>query len=213
MGNHIHDHGKLTTMRQALITFGAVYALVLGAASCSSDNSGPAPIRPAGAQYQQIERLARPAVKELFQAFANHDDTNRTSPAQQPLTSQSLYKEIGSFTTTVAGRPNVAAALQQILIPDEISADLSQAGTGSYLGVETGGATAADGDKFGGRTLTDDVIDISLGAVFGNTLYKLGVVTNTPADPAVPCLTTDNVPSQAVADHITVAYPYVGIPH
>jgi hypothetical protein len=198
-------------MRQALITFCAVYGLVLGAASCSSsNNNSSAP--PLPAQYKQIERLARPAVKELFQAFANHDGTNRTSPAAQPLSGQTLYQEIGSFTTSV-GRPHVAAALQQILIPDEISVDLSQAGTGSYLGVETGGATAADKDTFGGRTLQDDVIDISLGAVFGNTLYALGVVTNTPADPAIPCLTTDNVPSQAVADHITTTFPYVGTPH
>ena len=65
-------------MRQTLITFAAVYAVVLGAASCNSSSNAP---MVAPGQYQQIERLARPAVKELFQAFANHDGTNRTSPA------------------------------------------------------------------------------------------------------------------------------------
>jgi hypothetical protein len=198
-------------MRQTLITFGAVYAIVIGAASCSG-TSGPAPVKPATPQYQQIERLARPAVKELFQAFTNHDGTNRTSPAAQPLSGQTLFQEIGSFTATVAGRDAAhAAALQSILIPDEISADLSQSGTGSYLGTETGGATAADHDKFGGRTLADDVIDISLGATFGNTLSALGVVPDDGKE--TPCLTTDNVPSQNAADNVTTTFPYVGTAH
>jgi hypothetical protein len=197
-------------MRQTLITFGALYALVLGAASCSS-SGGSTPTPPA-VQYQQIERLARPAIKELFQAFANHDGTNRISPMAQPLSGQTLFKEIGSFTSNVAGRDAAhAAALQSILIPDEVSADLSQPGTGSYLGVETGGATAADHDKFGGRTLTDNVIDISLGAVFGNTLSALGVVPDDGKE--TPCLTTQNVPAQNVADHETATFPYVGTPH
>jgi hypothetical protein len=198
-------------MRQSLVTFGAIYALVLGAASCSSSNA-PAPVAPPATQYTQIERLARPAAKELFQAFANHDGTNRTSPAAQPLAGQTLYQEIGSFTSNVAGRDAAhAATLQAILIPDEVSADLSQSGTGSYLGVETGGATAADGDKFGGRTLADDVIDISLGAVFGNTLSALHVIPDDGKES--PCLTTDNVPQQNAADNVTPAFPYVGAPH
>jgi hypothetical protein len=198
-------------MRQTLITFGAIYALVLGAASCSGSSTNSAPAQ-GPTQYQQIERLARPAVKELFQAFANHDGTNRTSPAAQPLSGQTLYTAIGSFTTSVAGRDAAhAATLQAILIPDEVSADLSQAGTGSYLGVETGGATAADKDKFGGRTLADDVIDISLGAVFGNTLSALGLIPDDGKE--VPCLTTDNVPQQNAADNVTTTFPYVGAPH
>jgi hypothetical protein len=196
-------------MRQSLIAFAAVYAIVLGTSSCGSNNTTVPGLGGQG-QYQQIERLARPAVKELFQQFSNHDGTNRTSPYAQPYSSQSLYKEIGSFTTNVAGRPTVAAALQTILIPDVVTADLSNTtDKASYLGVETGGAT---GGKFGGRGLTDDVIDISLGAVFGNTLPALGVVAEDNKE--VPCLTTDNVPSQAAKDNITLTtFPYVGAPH
>jgi hypothetical protein len=197
-------------MRHTLLTFAAIYAVVLGTSSCGGNNTNvPALNNPT--QFQQIERLGRPAVKELFQQFANHDGTNRTSPAAQPLTSQTLYQEIGSFTLTVAGRSAAhAAALQSILIPDEVAADLSQTGVAAaYLGVETGGAT---GSKFGGRALQDDVIDISLGAVFGTTLSALGVV---PADgKQSPCLTTDNVPSQAAKDNVSATtFPYVGSPH
>jgi len=195
-----------------LITFAAVYAVVLGTSSCGG-TSTITPTNPGSTGYIQIERLARPAVKELFQAFAQHDSTNRVSPNAQPLSSQTLYTSIGSFTTTVAGRSAATAgALQSILIPDETAADLSKTGSGSYLGVETGGATATDKDTFGGRTLADDVITISLGAVFGNTLSALKVVPDDGKE--VPCLTTDNVPQQNVADNVTPgAFPYVGAPH
>ena len=55
-----------------------------------------------------------------------------------------------------------------------MKADLSQdVTTASYLGYETGGAT---GSKWGGRALDDDVVDISLGALFGNTLSALGLI-------------------------------------
>lgn len=202
-------------MRRTFLTFAAIYAVVLGTSSCNggaasapnfnAGNTGP------GVQYQQLERLARPAIKELFQQFANHDGTNRTSPAQTPLSSQTLYQEIGSFTTTVAGRDAThAAKLQAILIPDEIAADLSNlTDKASYLGVETGGAT---GGKFGGRGLPDDVIDISLGAVFGNTLTALGLAADDGH--ASPCLTTDNVPQKNAQDNVTpLVFPYVGAPH
>ncbi len=203
-------------MRQTLLTFAAIYAVVLGTSSCNGGtanvpnlNTGvPGP----GAQYTQLERLARPAVKELFQQFANHDGTNRISPAQQPLSSQTLYQEIGTFSTNVAGRsPATVATLQAILIPDEIAANLSNlTDKASYLGVETNGAT---GGKFGGRGLPDDVIDISLGAVFGNTLSA--VVPGLADDgKESPCLTTDNVPSQNAKDNVTpLVFPYVGAPH
>ncbi|MDB5070792.1 MAG: hypothetical protein JWM87_1903 [Candidatus Eremiobacteraeota bacterium] len=199
-------------MRQTIISFAAVYAVVLCTSSCNGGstsvpafNSGTATT-----QYTQIERLARPAVKELFQQFANHDGTNKTAPWQTPLASQTLYQEIGSFTTSVAGRNAAhAATLQAILIPDEIAADLSQPGSAAYLGVETGGAT---GGKFGGRGLPDDVIDISLGAVFGNTLTALGLVPDDGKQS--PCLTTDNVPNKNAQDNVTPAvFPYVGAPH
>jgi hypothetical protein len=204
-------------MRQSLATFAAVYAVVLGTSSCNGGAAGPPQLNtgPNVPVYHQIERLGRPAVKELFQQFANHDGTNRTAPWQQPLSAQTLYQEIGSFTTTVAGRstsgPNggVPGVLQAVLIPDELAADLSQPGPAAYLGVETGGAT---GGKFGGRGLPDDVIDISLGAVFGNTLSALGLTTDDGKES--PCLTTDNVPQQNAKDNVTPAvFPYVGAPH
>ena len=57
-------------------------------------------------------------------------------------------------------------------MPDVMKADLSQMGVpAAYLGVETGGFT---GSKFGGRKLTDDVVDIDLMAIFGPVIPAAG---------------------------------------
>ena len=195
-------------MKRTLITFAAIYSIVLGATSCgSSNNSTPAT---SATTFIQMERHARPAIKEVFQQFNNHDNTNRTSPYATPFSSQSLFVEIGSFAQAVGRSPATAAVLQTVLIPDAIEADLSQTGASAYLGVETGGAT---GSKFGGRGLLDDVVDIDLGALFGNTVSALGLAPDDHAE--IPCLTTDNVPANAAAHNINVAggFPYVGTPY
>jgi len=158
---------------------------------------------PYGASYAQIERLARPAVKEAFESFDNHDKTNRSAPTNDPA----LADAIVSFTTTAAGRSaETAGVLKAVLTPDEMLADLSQTGVkAAYLGTETGGAT---GSKFGGRGLSDDVIDISLGAIFGNTVSALKLAPDDGKESK--CLTTDNVgPS---GHHFTDAFPYIGEP-
>jgi uncharacterized protein DUF4331 len=161
------------------------------------------PSSPYGASYAQIERLARPAVKEAFESFDNHDKTNRSAPTNDPA----LADAIVSFTTTAAGRSAATAGvLKAVLTPDEVLADLSQTGVkAAYLGTETGGAT---GSKFGGRGLTDDVIDISLGAIFGNTVSALKLAPDDGKESK--CLTTDNV--GASGHHFTDAFPYIGAP-
>jgi hypothetical protein len=181
------------------------FLLAIVACGGGSNSSTPAtqltPL-PTAVVYQQIELLARPAVKEAFENFSSHDTTNRTEPYNDPT----LQASIGSFTTTVAGRSAAtASALQSILYPNETVADLSQtATTGSYLGVETGGAT---GSKFGGRSLADDTIAISLGALFGNTLSALGVVPDDGKES--PCLENDNV---ALASTASTTFPYTQAP-
>lgn len=156
-----------------------------------------------GASYAQIERLARPAVKEAFESFDNHDKTNRSAPTDDPA----LADAIVSFTTTAAGRSAATAGvLKAVLTPDELLADLSQTGVkAAYLGTETGGAT---GSKFGGRGLADDVIDISLGAIFGNTVSALKLAPDDGKESK--CLTSDNV--GATGHHFTDAFPYIGAP-
>jgi len=206
-------------MKRTLITFAAIYGIVIGATSCGSGNtpnSAPAPVVTpissgvAPASFIQMERLGRPAIKEVFQQFNNHDNTNRTSPYALPLASQSLSQEISSFAQQSVGRSAATAAvLQAVLIPDALEADLSQTGGSAYLGVETGGAT---GSKFGGRGLLDDIVAIDAGALFGNTVAALGLAPDDGKE--IPCLSNDNVPPNAAAHNITPGggFPYVGTP-
>lgn len=195
-------------MRKTVLSTVLIAGIALVAAGCNNGTS----ITPVSGQvYQQIERLSRPAVKEATEMFVNHDATNRSAPTNDALLQQSIV----NFTETVAGRsPQWANALASILIPDEMKADLSVTVSGcgtpnapcaAYLGVESGGAT---GNKFGGRWLNDDAIDIDLGALFGNTLSALGVVPDDGHES--PCLTTDNVgPAQTYRN----TFPYVNAPY
>lgn len=187
------------------IAIAAVAGMVAG--GCSSRNAGFLPasqfstqmVANAATKYVQIELLARPAVKEAFEAFESHDKTNRSEPYDDPT----LHKQIGSFSRAFRSK-TIASTLQAILYPNEMKLDLSQkTTTAAYLGVESGGAT---GSKFGGRALSNDIIDLSLGAIFGNTLVYLGVADD---GKEIPCLTTDNV---AYASHDTTSFPYVQAP-
>lgn len=158
-----------------------------------------------GAVYVQQDRLANPVVNEVFATFANnrHKVNNLAAPTQDPT---QLANDIQSFMTDAAGRSQATTdVIKAIFNQDIMIADLSQAGGGAYLGVQTNGAT---GSKGGGRELTDDVVDISLGAVFGTTVSDLGLA---PADGKdIPTLTSDNVGPGG--KRFTATFPYIGAP-
>jgi len=185
----------------------AFVGIIIG--GCTSSNVGFNPpgtgggtgsTPPPATTYRQIELLSRPAVKEAFEAFEDHDKTNRSEPYADPV----LKGMIASFAEVFRSKAT-AQTLQAVLYPNVMKIDLSQNTTAaSYLGYETGGAT---GSKFGGRALSDDVIDISLGALFGNTLSALGLVKDDGKE--APCLTTDNV---GYDKQNTTTFPYVQSP-
>ena len=158
-----------------------------------------------GAVYVQQDRLANPVVNEVFGTFANdrHKLNNLAAPPQDATV---LAKDIQDFMTKTAGRSQATIdVLKAIFKKDIMVADLSQPGTGAYLGVQTNGAT---GSKGGGRELTDDVVDISLGAVFGTTISDLGLA---PADGKnITTITSDNVGSGG--KRFTATFPYIGTP-
>jgi hypothetical protein len=194
------------TLQFKVALVGAVLAgAIVGGCTSSSGVFNPAPVGSSSAVlgqtvYKQIELLSRPAVKEAFEAFEDHNKTNRSEPYADPV----LQKQIKSFSLMFRSK-KTAETLQAVLYPNVMKADLSQnVTTASYLGYETGGAT---GSKFGGRGLDDDVIDISLGAIFGNTLSALGLIPDDHKE--APCLTTDNV---AYDKDNTTTFPYVQAP-
>jgi hypothetical protein len=163
--------------------------------------------------YSQIDRLARPAVNEVFATVANNrhaiNDTATPSQDGQP---GFLIDDIQTFMTTAAGRSQATTdVVKAVLVPDVMVADLSQTGPAAYLGVETGGAT---GGTFGGRKLTDDVVDTSLGVIFGNTVSALGLAPDDGKE--IPTLTTDNVGYTTAPKHYqdgvvsAATFPYLG---
>jgi uncharacterized protein DUF4331 len=187
--------------------------LAVAAAGCSHSSSAPLP--PRVQSYQQIERLSRPAIKEVFESFANHDATNRSTPNNDGT----LQTSVSGFMTGVAGRDAATTnALVSILFPDEMKADMSvnlpvggsPAGRyGAYLGIETGGAT---GNTFGGRWLNDDAVKISLGAIFGNTLSALGVVPDDGHE--AWCLSDQNLSNgEGTFQSYGSSFPYVNAPY
>jgi hypothetical protein len=161
---------------------------------------------PNGFVYDQQDRLARPAVNEVLATVTNdrHETNNKDNPTDDH---DQLKNDILSFMNFPAGRSAaIADVLASVLVPDVMVADLSVMGVkASYLGVETGGFT---GSKFGGRSLTDDVVDIDLMAIFGNVIPALGLAPDDGKE--LPQFETDNVGPHT--DFLNV-FPYLGNPH
>ncbi len=178
------------------LTIAFATAISLAAfSSCSNDptlNNG-GDTTGANINFQEIDRIGKPGIKELFLPYAQHDAYNRSVPQNDP----SAYgPAVASFVTGAGRSAAVAQYVRAILLPDALVASISNpATTASYLGWETGGRIADDcagapRNAFGGRGLNEDVVDTMLGLVYGNiatTAYALapiaaaGVTTPGPA--------------------------------
>jgi hypothetical protein len=159
-----------------------------------------------GTVYVQQDRLSNPVVNEVFATFANdrHRVNNLATPDQD---STNLSTDIQSFMTDVAGRSQATTdVVKAVFAQDVMVVDLTSTATkAAYLGVQTNGAT---GSTFGGRELTDDVVDMSLGVVFGSTISALGLAPDDGKQ--IPTLTSDNVGSGG--KQFTNTFPYLGAP-
>lgn len=156
--------------------------------------------------FTQVDRLARPVVNEVFATVANnrHKINDENIPSNDIA---QLANDIQSFMTGTAGRSQaITDAVKGVLVPDVLKVNLgSPSGQAAYLGVETNGAT---GSTFGGRALADDVVDTSLGIVFGGTVPALGLAPDDGNE--IATLTSDNVGTGA--KHFIGTFPYVGPP-
>ncbi len=158
-----------------------------------------------GGAYTQVDRLARPVVNEVFATVANnrHKINDEDGPSNDH---NELANDIQSFMVGTAGRDQATTdVVKAVLVPDMMKVDLSKSDSAAYLGSETNGAT---GGKFGGRKLGDDVVDISLGVVFGNTISALGLAPDDGHE--IAAFTSDNV--DASGKHFLGAFPYLGNP-
>ncbi len=142
--------------------------------------------------FAQIERLAVPALNELFMDFKAHNNSNLQTPTKD-ASNQSQF--IQAFVKAIGRPQGIADAVISVAIPDVIQADLSKP-SGSYFGTQLA-------NNFGGRRPKDDVIDVTASVVFGNAVT--GISTG-----QIPGLTSDNVaPNNA---NFLSEFPYLGNP-
>lgn len=169
-------------------------AAILLPAACSDDDDNTTGPDNTPRVFNQIERLGNPLVSEVTLAKRNHGYHN----AGQPSTDVASHgAELRAFVRTVGGRDEtVANTIASVLLPDMLIVQSDKpANTAGWL-------SWALANGYGGRKLTDDVVDAALMAVFGPLLSPNNVSAG---------LTTDNVGANDRA--FGAAFPYLATPH
>lgn len=181
------------TLAVLLVALAALTTVAM--AGCNDDDGGDifgpeAPDR----VFRQIDRLGNPLVSEVLLEKRSHGFHN----AGMPSTDVANFKApVEAFVATVAGRDvTVQTTLSGVLLPDMLIVQTDRpVATAGWL-------TWALADGYGGRTLTDDVVDAGLSALFG------------------PLLSTQNVSPGLASDHLAAndaafdtAFPYLAGPH
>lgn len=147
--------------------------------------------------YDQVEFLGNPLVSEVTIVKANHDAYNRTQPYNTTVFGPQSLAFINAFR---GGQPVVANTLGAVLYPDILIVESSRnPATAGWLSW----ALAAG---WGGRKLSDDVVDAGLSAIFGKIVSATGAYCDNFALP----LCTDNVGVNDKA--FGSAFPYLAGP-
>ena len=193
----LNDHLARRIRIGAVSTFGV--ALLAFAAACGSDSTTGTTTTDAPATFNQVQRLGNPLVSEVLLLKRDHAFHGSSNPSD----------DVANFTTPVKAfvaqfRPaatGLQTALASTLLPDMLQVQTDQAQTtAGYLSYVLSGT----GKGYGGRKLTDDVVDISLTAVFSDLLDPTQYVCK----PFTLPLCTDNVPSHG---GFTTTFPYLGV--
>jgi hypothetical protein len=191
-----------TSRRTATLAAAVVLATLTLGCSNHPDDGLMTATRVAGSRsgrvFTQRERLGNPLVSEVMIRKARHHEHNTGIPSTDV---DEFTGDLTGFITGVAGRDaGYANTIAGALLPDMLVTyprrDNANPATPVYwLSWVFGG--------YGGRSLTDDVVDIGLGALFGSLLGNTSNVT--------PGLTTDNVNSNDVP--FGSAFPYLAAAH
>jgi Domain of unknown function (DUF4331) len=178
-------------------------ALVLTASACNDSSSALTGVD-TNHVYIQIERLGNPLVSEVFFPKRDHGLDNSKSPIDDTKTMQNggtdVPGHIRSFASAFGRSETVISTLSSVLAPDELVVYPNRSTGVGNVGWLTWALKPGIG--YGGRLLTDDVVDAGLSAVFG----KLVDPTATP----VPGMTSDNVPSTVRS--FSATFPYLETP-
>ncbi|MEP6905403.1 MAG: DUF4331 family protein [Gemmatimonadales bacterium] len=188
--------------QKSLGALATALTLITAACSDSTRTTGVNTANPSNAAlpvavYTQIEFLGNPLVSEVTIVKANHESYNRT----QPYNTATFKPQTAAFVTSFGRSDALANTLGSVLYPDELVVDTSKdPATAGWL-------SWALASGWGGRKLSDDVVDIGLTAIFSTLLDA----NNAFCAPFQLPLCTDNVPANDVA--FLGAFPYVAAPH
>lgn len=148
--------------------------------------------------FTQRERLGNPLVSEVMIRKAQHHAHNTGMPSTDIA---EFTDDLTAFVSGVAGRDDAyASTIAGALLPDVLVTypkrdNVNPATPVFWLSWAFGG--------YGGRRLTDDVVDIGLGAIFGSLLGNQANVS--------PGLTTDHVDANDVP--FQTVFPYLAAAH
>jgi hypothetical protein len=192
-------------------TRGALAALALAAGCADGDsrdltgpNAAVANTDPRGRIYDQTEFLGNPLVSEVTILKANHNTYNRT----QPYNTATFRPQTEQFIVQVGGRPaGYASTVAGVLYPDILVVDTSKdPSTAGWLTWALGSPLLGGPPGWGGRRLSDDVVDIALIAAFSSAISPVGA----SCAPGQLPLCTDNVPANDKP--FLGAFPYLAAP-
>lgn len=191
---------KAHLLRQARLGAFSVLgvAALAFAAACNSDSTtGVNPATDVAATFNQVQRLGNPLVSEVLLLKRDHGFHGSSNPSEDVANFSTPVKAfVAQFRPNATGLQNALAAT---LLPDMLQVQTDQAqSTAGYLSYVLSGT----GKGYGGRKLADDVVDVSLTAVFSDLLDPTQFVCK----PFTLPLCTDNVPSHG---GFTTTFPYL----
>jgi hypothetical protein len=181
---------------RVLALAGALAALALTAA-CSDDNSTTGLSSNSTRTFNQVQRLGNPLVSEVFLMKKDHPFHGSIGPDG----------DAAAFGGTVKGfvaafRPQATTlqnTLASVLLPDMLIVQTDKApSTAGWL-------SWALSNGWGGRKLTDDVVDVGLSGIFSDLLDPTQFVCK----PFTLPLCTDNVGSHST---FQTTFPYLANP-
>lgn len=171
-------------------------ALATFAACGSSDSTAPG-VTPAPRTYDQVQRLGNPLVSEVFLAKKDHPFHGSIGPADDAASFAPKVKGfVAAFRPQATTLQNTLAA---VLLPDMLIVQTDKAqSTAGWL-------SWALSNGYGGRKLSDDVVDVGLSAIFSDLLDA----TQAVCKPFTLPLCTDNIKTHST---FLTAFPYVAAP-
>src|SRR5262245_58919668 len=190
-----HIHFSRRTPR--LLTGVATIALAALSAACGNDTRTTEPGFPPVRMFNKVQRLGNPLVSEVFLAKKDHLTHGSIGPAD----------DVAPFAGTVKGfvaafRPQATTlqnTLAAVLLPDMLVIQTNKPASSA------GWLSWALADGYGGRTLTNDVVDTGLSGIFSDLLDATQAVCKPGALP----LCTDNVGSHST---FSPSFPYLEAP-